>query len=86
MQISIAEIEAFVCLRNVMETPIKYKAKTYPPLDRRSHILQSAYAQTIKEILLVMISAGYIYSNEEDLVDKAIRFTDRLIERTGEKF
>ena len=67
-----------------METPTKYRVNPHPPKSRIG-ILTSPYCTTVKEFMLAMITAGYTYATDEELLDMAIAFTDRLIEKVGEK-
>lgn len=72
-----------------METSIKYQvdpqAKIYPPTDRRPKILANVYTSTIKDFMLAMVASGYAYQDEDDLCNMAIAFTDKLIEKVGNK-
>lgn len=74
-----------------MESHIQYRvdrpsqSKIYPPSDKRPVILSNRYCSTAKKFMLAMIAAGYDYGSTEELCDRAIAFTDKLIERVGEK-
>ena len=67
-----------------METPTNYRVAPHSTKSRMG-VLTSPYCATVKEFMLAMISSGYVYKSEAQLCDMAIAFTDRLIERVGEK-
>lgn len=74
-----------------METPAKYQVDmpTCPPSVQRAKIINSAYFQAVARIAdsLIMAWGGLSPDPEEndELIETAIAFTDKLIEKVGER-
>lgn len=72
-----------------METPIKYLGQIdipASPANKREQVLHSAYFQAVASTTDSMIMGGLLIpGREEYLMDRAIAFTDMLIEKVAEK-
>lgn len=67
-----------------METPTKYKTDKRSPGFRRQ-VLKSDYFEAVKDIVCSLTLGYESYASDEELCDRAIAITDKLIERVGEK-
>jgi hypothetical protein len=71
-----------------METSAKYRVEQpLYPTDNREQVLHSAYFQRVASIAeALIVSRGITFSRElEPVVEDAIAFTDKLIEKVGER-
>lgn len=76
-----------------MEQSRKYVAKLEPigqgsiqPVDEKERILNSPYFISVANTAEAMIMAGGLPAEEYDeLIEDAIAFTDKLIEKVGER-
>ena len=66
------------------QTPSEYKYARSPS-SNQEQIMRSHYFQTVKDILC-SLSLGYgLHATDEEICDRAIKLTDKLIEKVGEK-
>ena len=75
-----------------METRPKYKVEGVGSVSpnssivaKRRLVLSNIYTQTVKELMIAMIGAGYAYDDFQQLCQTAMEATDALIEKTGEE-
>ncbi len=70
-----------------MEKPGKYFVeRSLYRATKKEEVLHSAYYQSVASTADSMIVAGSLLpGREEELIERAIAFTDKLIERVGEK-
>jgi hypothetical protein len=71
-----------------METKAEYRVEQpLYPTDNREKVLHSAYFQRVASVAEAMIFArGVFYAKElEPVIDDAIAFTDKLIEKVGQR-
>jgi hypothetical protein len=71
-----------------METKAEYRVEQpLYPTDTREQVLRSPYFQRVASIAeALIISRGICFSRElEPVIDDAIAFTDKLIEKVGER-
>jgi hypothetical protein len=75
-----------------METPVKYDALANPlgqvdspiyPEDKRRRVLESAYFQAIANTLNSLLLGYKSFSSDEEVIERAIAITDKLIEKVG---
>ena len=72
--------------KKTMETPVKYQVdKPIYPDNKREQVLKSAYFQAVASTLNSLLLGYESFTSDEEVIERAIAFTDQLIEKVGEK-
>lgn len=69
-----------------METPVKYEVdKPIYPDNKKQEVLRSPYFQAVASTAHSLLLGYESYASDETVIERAIAFTDKLIELVGEK-